>query len=225
MSVTLPTLTAAIAALALSGPADRPTQAPGPAAAPNGPLLVGGDAVGTPPVFVPYGYGAPAGRKAAPQQMSVASTTQIVASLQQATQYCGWLKRDGRGEFVIDCLSERLDDVSRRMAGMRGYEDVRAVLDQTSRDLNRIARGNKAAGQAPTRFQTQDPDGRVTRTNRRLVPVDSQRQAAAVAQALAVMQEAETRLLRSSQSETARAAQFQRIAAAVGSNKVLLRSL
>lgn len=47
----------------------------------------------------------------------------------------------------------------------------------------------------------------------------------ALAQALAVIVEAETVLLRSAENPGERAAQFQRIASAVGSNKVLLRSL
>ncbi|MDX2484775.1 MAG: hypothetical protein QNK42_14050 [Pseudodonghicola sp.] len=221
MSLSLPALTAA-AALTLTGWGVAPDR-------PGGQLhLTGGDAVGSSPVFVPYGYGksSPSG-SSRPKDKTPSETTtaQVVATLQQATRYCGWLERDGKGEFVIDCLAERLDDVNRRMAGTSGYEDVRAVLDQTTRDLNRIARDNRAAGQQPKRFRSKDADGTVTRTRRALVPVDPTRQQAAVTQALAVISEAETRLLRSGSAGTASGAQFQRIAAAVGSNKVLLRSL
>ncbi|TDK46856.1 hypothetical protein [Antarcticimicrobium luteum] len=227
MSLSLPALTAA-AALALTGWTAAPDRPGGPGG-PGGPLhLTGGDAVGTSPVFVPYGYGkrAPSGAARPKEKTPSASTTaQVVASLQQATRYCGWLKRDGKGAYVIDCLAERLDDVNRRMAGTSGYEEVRAVLDEATRDLNRIARANRATAQRPTRFRTQDADGTVTRTNRALVPVDPARQQAAVAQALAVISEAETRLLRSADDPAARSVQYQRIAAAVGSNKVLLRSL
>ena len=216
MSFSLPALTAA-AGLALTGW----SAAPG---APDSRLhLAGGDAVGSPPVFVPYGTPPPG--ESRPAGSSAAATGQVVATLEQATRYCGWLKRDGRGEYVIDCLAERIDDVNRRMAGLRGYDEVRAVLDETARGLNDIARANRAAGQRPTRFRTEEADGTVTRTNRRLVPVEPARQQAAVAQALAVIEEAETKLLRSAEDPVARGAQFQRIAAAVGSNKVLLRSL
>ncbi|TDE37489.1 hypothetical protein [Antarcticimicrobium sediminis] len=221
MSLSLPALSAA-AALVLTCWGAAPDR-------PGAPLhLTGGDAVGSSPVFVPYGAGksSPSGSsRPTDETPSEATTAQVVATLQQATRYCSWLKRDGKGEFVVDCLAERLDDVNRRMAGTGGYEEVRAVLEQTTRDLHRIARDNRAAGQRATRFRTQDADGKVTRTNRALVPVDPARQQAAVAQALAVIAEAETRLLRSASDGTASGAQFQRIAAAVGSNKVLLRSL
>jgi len=213
LSLSLPALTAA-AALALSGGVAAPRL-----------HLAGGDAVGSSPTFVPYGYGAGAGTRERATETSAAATAQIVAALQQATRYCGWLKRDGKGEYVIDCLAERIDDVSRGMAGQRGYAQVRAVLDETARGLNDVARANRAAAQRPTRFRTKDKGGAVTTTNRRLVPVEGARQQAAVAQALAVIGEAETRLLRSAEDPATRGAQFQRIAAAVGSNKVLLRSL
>ena len=227
MSVSLPAIAATVA-LTLGG-----WTAPRPDA--SGRLhLAGGDAVGSPPVFVPYA--APSPSRAAPPdptppgreppgETGAATTAQVVASLQQAPRYCGWLRNDGKGEFVIDCLAERLENVNRRMSGLQGYGAVRGVLDDTARQLNDIARANRAAGQRPTRFRTTEADGTVTRTDRRLVPVDAARQEAAVAQALAVIEEAETRLLRSAESPAARGAQFQRIAAAMGSNKVLLRSL
>lgn len=218
MSLSLPALTAA-AALALTG------GAAGPFGDTPRLHLAGGDAVGSSPTFVPYGYGAAPGGRKDTVETSAAATAQIVAAMQQATRYCGWLQQDGKGEYVIDCLAERIDDVSRGMAGQRGYAQVRAVLDETARELNAVARANRASAQRPIRFRTQDQGGAVTTTNRRLVPVERARQQAAVAQALAVIGEAETRLLRSAEDPSTRGAQFQRIAAAMGSNKVLLRSL
>jgi hypothetical protein len=58
-----------------------------------------------------------------------------------------------------------------------------------------------------------------------LIPVDDAKLDIAVAQALEVIGAAETVLLRSAEGSDDRALQFQQIASAIGSNKVLLRSL
>lgn len=213
---------AVLAALALTGAASWAPQIQSGAIGQPDPdariELVGGDAVGTPPVFVP---------RLSPRVKSIEvnpDTTQaIVTALNDATRFCGGLT-GSRKVYVVDCLSERLHDVSRRMEKNAGYEDVRAVLYNTSRRLERLARANKSRTLETTRFRTREPDGRVTGTQRRLVPVADDKLDDVMARAVTVIEEAETQLLRSSESSAERAAQFQRIAAAIGSNKVLLRS-
>lgn len=180
--------------------------------------LTGGDAVGTPPVFIPPSV------RTTPGSGSLspgATATAIVVSLEQATEFCRGLSDTA---YVVDCLAERLDDVSRRMAGTRGYEQVQDALDEATRGLNRIARDNRAAGEPEARFRATLANGSQVSNNRRLIPVDPASREAALAQALAVIGEAETVLLRSAENSQDRAAQFQRIASAIGSNKVLLRS-
>lgn len=177
----------------------------------------GGDLVGTPPVFIPPAVRTTPG----PLLTPAATATAIVVSLNEATGFCRGLSDTA---YVVDCLAERLDDVNRRMAGTSGYDKVRETLTVATRSLNQIAQDYRASGEPPTRFRATMPDGSQVTTNRRLVPVDPAQRAAALAQALEVIGEAETVLLRSAENSQDRAAQFQRIASAIGSNKVLLRS-
>jgi hypothetical protein len=158
----------------------------------------------------------PPSARAAP----VATNKTVIASLQAATSYCTRLVQS---EFVIDCLSERLNTLAKQLEGQEGFEDVQAILETTARDLNQIARQNRSSTIAPATFTTSGETP--VRTTRRLIPVDEAKMEDAVAQALAIIEETETLLLRSADDSTNRSIQFQQIAAAIGSNKVLLRSL
>lgn len=223
MSLTLPAAAAAFAAIAMTGTANwAPRIQSGSAGLPDPGArieLVGGDAVGTPPVFVPPRLSP----RVKTDQVNPDTTAAIVAALNESTRFCSGLTGD-RKAFVVDCIAERMHDVSRRMERNAGYEDVRAVLENTSRQLEQLARANKSRTTETTRFRSRAPDGRVTGTQRRLVPVADDKLDDVMARAVSVIGQAETQLLRSSESSAERAAQFQRIAAAIGSNKVLLRS-
>lgn len=164
---------------------------------------------------------APPSRPSSPSPAAEPATTAtIVAALNSANGYCGLVEP---GEYVIDCLAERLDDIRSQLEGQEEFDELRAVLETTSQKLNEIARQNRSATLAPARFSTQGQTP--VATTRRLVPVAADRLDTAVSQAIAVIEEAETLLLRSAEQSAERAIQFQRIAAAIGSNKVLLRSL
>ncbi|MCA0872593.1 hypothetical protein LCL97_17300 [Seohaeicola saemankumensis] len=230
MSLTLPTIVVTLSALTLAPVAPVPS-APGfplnPERGGSGYSFdrydAGGDSIGTVPTFIPPaakpgGSSTPGTTTPTPAQ----TTTAVVNTLNSATRYCAAIKQT---TYAIDCLAERLDNVNRRMAGVEGYEEVRAALNEASRGLNRIARENRSATEPPAIFEQRKSDGSKVRTSRPLVPVDAARLDSAVAQALAVIEDTETVLLRSAESSAERAAQFQRIAQAVGSNKVLLRSL
>lgn len=157
----------------------------------------------------------------APSRRSGTTTTAtVVTSLESATKYCTLVQPKA---YAIDCLAERLGELKEQLEGQEGFEEIRAVLDTASKELNDIAQENRSATLAPATFSTQGQTP--VRTTRRLVPVDDARLDNAVSEALAVIVEAETLLLRSAEKSTERAVQYQRIAAAIGSNKVLLRSL
>lgn len=159
-------------------------------------------------------------RSSGAKSASGASSESIIATLAAATSFCTPLVQS---EFVIDCLSERLSALSKQLEGQEGFEEVQAILESTARDLNQIARQNRSSTLSPAKFAThgQTP----VQTTRRLIPVDETKMEEAVSQALAVIEEAETLLLRSAEDSTDRSIQFQQIAAAIGSNKVLLRSI
>lgn len=144
----------------------------------------------------------------------------MVSSLNEATAFCSGLTA---GEYVIDCLAERLEAVSRQYAGVEGYDDARRAIADAAKQLNQIARDNQSSTKDKVRFKSPAAGG--TRTTRRLTPVETAKMTSAVAEALSVIENTETLLLRSADLSVERVAQFQQIANAVGSNKVLLRSL
>lgn len=187
---------------------------------PTGPeavTLAGSSSVGSVPVFIP-----PAARSAgAARAVNAETTAAVVQALTEATAFC---RRIGQQEYVVDCLSERLEAVRKQIdAGTQGYEAVSAALGDASRSLNQIARDNRSPDLPRARLQSQGADAQ--RSERAIVPVDQARLQSAAAQALAVIEETETVLLRSSEGSDERADQFQRISAAVGANKILLRTV
>jgi len=148
-----------------------------------------------------------------------ATTASVVTSIEATSAFCSAIA----GAYTVDCLSERLGDLAEELEGQEGFEDAQAILEDTSRKLNQIARQNRSTTEGPARFSSQGQTP-VT-TTRRLVPVDEASRQEAASQALAVIAEAETLLLRSAEESGERAVQYQRIASALGSNKVLLRSV
>ena len=156
--------------------------------------------------------------------MNASTTSSVVASLNASTSYCSKIAAN---EYMIDCLAERLEEVNRQIEGLDGYEEVSQVLAKTAESLNQIARDNRSTTLPPAYYSTPgaSPNSASIATDRRLIAVDEKKLEDAMAQALNVIQDAETTLLlRSSEESADRAVQFQRIASAIGSNKVLLRS-
>jgi len=148
-----------------------------------------------------------------------ASTDSVVSSIDAARKYCKLIS----SAYAIDCLGERLGEVAKQLKGQNGFEDVQAALETASGKLNDIARQNRSATNPPATFRNRK-NPPVT-TTRRLIPVDDAKLDLAASQAIAVIAEAETRLLRSAEGSTDRSIQYQQIASAIGSNKVLLRSV
>lgn len=177
----------------------------------------GAASVGTTPVFIPPIVTAPPGVQPG---LNATTTAAMVSSLNAATAFCSGLTAT---EYVIDCLAERLETVSRQYAGVEGYDDARRAIADAAQQLNQIARDNRSSTKSRARFKSKTPGG--ASTTRRLTPVETATMASAVAEALIVIESTETLLLRSADTSVKRAAQFQQIAEAVGSNKVLLRSL
>ncbi|MEX5580053.1 hypothetical protein [Pseudophaeobacter sp. A-200-2] len=147
----------------------------------------------------------------------VATPQQVVVRLNAIREFCS-----DSGAYLVDCMAERMEQLSVGMSGLSGYQDVRKTLGQTAGELRKIARDNRDP-QAP-RARVQHGDPRL-KSSRPLVAVASDRKRQAAAAAISALEEAETILLRSAAQSTARAVQYQQIAAALGSNKVLLRSL
>ncbi len=148
-----------------------------------------------------------------------ATTDSVVSSIEATRNFCSKIS----SAYTVDCLAERLGELAEELEGQAGFEDAQAVLESTSKKLNAIARQNRSTTANPARFSTQGQTPVIN--TRRLIPVDEASLEEAASQALAVIAEAETLLLRSAEESGERSIQYQRIASAIGSNKVLLRSV
>ena len=104
------------------------------------------------------------------------------------------------------------------MTGRVGYGDARRIFRDTADQLRAITQSNLDPNRPRARMQSHDGTLRSAR------PLAAAQQRQALSQAAAVLAEAETQLLRSAGVSSRRAVQYQQIAAALGSNKVLLRS-
>jgi len=148
-----------------------------------------------------------------------ATNDTVVEALEAAAKFCQPLLPKA---YLVDCVSVRLGDLAKQLEGQKGFEEVQEILESASRQLNQIARDNQSTTLQPAAFTTRGQSPQ--RTTRRLIPVDEAKQHVAIDQAIAVIEEAQTLLLRSAGDPANRSIEFQRISAALGSNKVLLRS-
>lgn len=147
-------------------------------------------------------------------------TDSIREQIAVANELCGWFPVEVR----IDCVADRLRDIARTIPTTGEYAPVREALEEAVSDLREISGRNAAAGVTPRRFQAPHPvDGAPVRTSR-LTAVAPDLQSQALQEALSVVEELETKLLRSAENSRKRQVHFQEIAASISSTKLLLRS-
>lgn len=144
----------------------------------------------------------------------------VAQALTAINSFCAGI---GDATYRVDCLAERMEEVARTMPTTGPYADSRAALLDAADRLRTLAAENADPVKGRKTFATVGTEQR-QRNARPINPVAEARLAAVQAEALAILSETQTVLLRSSASQTASTAQIQQIAAAVGSNKVLLRS-
>lgn len=142
-------------------------------------------------------------------------TNLLVNTLAGAKAFCGKLD----SSYRVDCLAERISKMSSDIPAGSDYAEVKKVLDDTARDISNLARANRDRTQPRQKVSA----GSIA-TARPLTPVSPAAQAAVNAQASAILDRTATLLLRSPDDEGGKKLHYQRIAAALGSNKTLLRS-
>jgi hypothetical protein len=140
-------------------------------------------------------------------------------ALTDATAFCAGLKDEA---YRIDCLAERLAFIAKAMPQQGPYAESRKAIEAASKKLKAVAA--KYADPSKPRNKYAAGGRRPQTGTRPLTPIRPEAAAAANREAILIIAEAETVLLRSSATEVAQSPQIQRIAAAIGSNKVLLRS-
>lgn len=197
-----------------SGPLGGPALGPVPtASSPALPGLAALPGVGLPGSATPAQPGSSVGSQASP-----AATAALAAALRLAFATCEALERR---EYAVDCLGERLGAVAGDLPAEGDYGAVRAILSDAAAQLDGIV----AAAPSPTLPPVVPAAGPLpVAATRPLRPTATEATPQALGQASAVIEEAQTRLLRSGGGSDARAAAFRTVAATLDGGTVLLRS-
>jgi hypothetical protein len=156
----------------------------------------------TAPAVVPYNAAEP--------------TDEVIVDFNEAIAFCGAISSD---EYVIDCLSERLDVIASQLPETGEFAEMRTAIADASAQLGAIAAQNPSATLPSGVARSAD-----TATTRPLRPVATETLAASLQAADAIVAQTEVVLLRSSSNSQNRSLDFQRVAAVVGTSRSLLRS-
>jgi hypothetical protein len=155
----------------------------------------------------------------AAKRASNALTASVVKAINSCNEFCGKLVQK---EYVIDCLSERLRNAAKILPSTGDYAEAKIALENASRKLHDLARKNASKKLPRVRMKTKGK--KPVTTSRPLIAVKTSSLKQTNQQAIAIVKEAETVLLRATESSERRKVHYKRIATAVGSTKVLLRS-
>lgn len=142
---------------------------------------------------------------------------ELLGSLTAVQLFCQQLEDQ---TLQVDCLSDRLKKVAEEIPEGTDYDEVRGILAETSAELGALARANQDRSRG--RVTASQPSRGSDSATRPLRPIAPDALAAVNAQAIDILEQATTRLLRSADSKNRN--QYARIAQALESNKVLLRS-
>ncbi|WP_189679350.1 hypothetical protein [Seohaeicola zhoushanensis] len=146
-------------------------------------------------------YGTPSGAQA-----NAATTNAVVKLLTGGVRGCQRLQK----VYRYDCYSQVYGQAAGLLRGNPAYSEARVVLSDVERSLSRTVRRNLDRAQPQVRMG-----------NQQFRAIRADTLPAAKAAFASALEEAETRLLRSSNGQSEH---HIRIAAALNSNKVLLRS-
>jgi hypothetical protein len=147
------------------------------------------------------------------------STDVVVTSIEKGISHCGQYTDVWR----VDCLSDELERMARRMPRSGEYRQAKAEILAASAKLRALAEQNADPNQPPVRRAAEVNDVRRT-TTRPITAVAPSRVVATNLAADAVISELSTTLLRSAGNSASTNRELTRGAQAVDSTKVLLRS-
>ncbi len=161
--------------------------------------------------------GAPSGPAPGLELISTETTQRILDEIRAGSAFCKALVHQ---EYVIDCLSDRLQSVADGLSAVGEYSEVRAALEDAAQQLHALALANASADLERSIARASGN----RRSSRPLTAVSAERLGAVNAQAAAIINGAELVLLRSSSGSARRSVAFSQVAQVVNSTKVLLRS-
>jgi hypothetical protein len=141
----------------------------------------------------------------------------VEASVERAIEHCGAYTDVWR----VDCLSNELERMANQLPNDRASRKAKVEIRAAAAKLRALAEANADPEKSPVR-RAVEVDGTRLATTRPITAVAPERVVATNLAADQVISELSTTLLRSASG--AGAAEFTRVAAAVDSTKVLLRS-
>lgn len=151
--------------------------------------------------------------------VSDGQTEQIVSRLREFQRLCEFMG----DEYRISCFAQTYRELANDIPANGDYEEARKAILDAAKKLDNLTRRNLDRSKpALTASVTNNAGQKVSTPPIRPVRIDRAPQLNQ--QAAQIVEEAETVLLRTASSDATRAIHYQRIAAAVNSNKVLLRS-
>lgn len=145
-------------------------------------------------------------------------TGKISHDIAAAVNECGKYK----DVYRIDCLRQNLDHLQRSLPSNGDYRKVKYILQKAVLRLGNVVTAY-ADPETPRMAPAPHANPRFLK-RRSYSAVRKSKVGEAMRKARAIIQEAQTELLRSSENSALRLAHYQKIATAVGSTKVLLRS-
>lgn len=155
---------------------------------------------------------------AAPVASLAATVDSITTTLSRSNTVCSQLPV----QYQVDCLSVYYRKALAETPRDREFAEVRTVLRDTANKLDKLARANRDTTQP--RLKVRPATGPDTIKTGPITAVKPETVEATRATALAIIEEAETLLLRSAETRAEGQNEFAQIAEAIGSTKVLLRS-
>ena len=151
--------------------------------------------------------------------VSDSQTAAIVTQLRQIELLCQAMG----DEYRIACFAQTYRELAKDIPANGDYVEAKAAILDAANKLDAVVRSNVDRRKPALRARMKTGSG-TTVTTPAIAAVRADRAPQLNQQAANIVAEAETVLLRSASSDARRAIHYQRIAAAVGSNKVLLRS-
>jgi hypothetical protein len=126
-------------------------------------------------------------------------------------------------EYHIDCFADQLDQVAETVPDDEDFGQARSIIASAAAQLSGIAKTRSSRELRPVTLSSSNVAG--TGSTRPVVAIKSEDLPTAHAEAQLVLQETETLLLRSAETSERRRLPYTEIADAIGSSKVLLRSI
>lgn len=152
-----------------------------------------------------------------PVPVSDTLTTSVVSQLAFATQACQALTV----AYRTDCLAKELEVLVDALPAAGAYAEARDALSKAAQELGTLSRQNRDTSQPRLKVTVKaDPQTR----RRPIAAIRPDAIERTNAKALAVLEDTTTVLLRSAAGNCGVAIHYQRIAQALGSTKLLLRS-